>query len=406
MKILGFLFLYINKNKPYEMEWNKINTEKLIELYPNKTNADLALIFNTSIKSIISKSNRLGLKKSKSHKSNMISKRNKMVGTDITYDLMLETALKYKTRGEFQRLDSSIYTTAMKGGFLNDICKHMVKSNYSIPQLILFYIIKTIFNDFKITYDDKKQISPYELDILIEDINLAFEYDGKYWHENNETDKIKDKLCLNGNIELIRIIENNRDYECDIKKQLIENINILNKYKKIEKDDIMNISTYDIYNYVNINIVDNNDIMNIIKKYKYYSDFVKFEKNLYQKLIRNKQLKLLDENLIKIRIEWNDDLVIKEVKKYEYLSDFINNSRKCYLYCKKNNKTHLLNDLKKKYKSYNLEEINYFISKYEYLIDFKNDYMNVYSYLKVNKMLSLTKSLKRYKNRDNKKYDI
>ena len=65
-----------------------------------------------------------------------------------------------------------------------------------------------------------------------------------------------------------------------------------------------------------------------------------------------------------------------------------------------------MNDLKKKYKSYNLEEINYFISKYEYLIDFKTDYMNIYRYLKVNKMLSITKSLKRYKNRDNKKYDI
>ena len=381
------------------MKWDDSNTKKLIELYPNNRNEDLALIFDTTIKSINSKSNRLGLKKSKSHKSDMITKRNKIVGVDITYNLMLETALKYKTRGEFQRLDSSIYTTARKKGLLNDICKHMIKSKYSIPQLILFYIIKTLFKDKEIKYDDKDQINPYELDVFVLDTNLAFEYDGKYWHSNNKKDKIKDILCEKNKIKLIRILEKSRNYEIDIKNQLIENINLLNKYQKISKDDILNISSEEIYIYVNNNINNINDILNIINRYKYYNDFLKFEKNLYQKLKRNKQLKLLD-NLIKNRTEQSDELIIDEVKKYEYLSDFINNSNHCYQHCKKNNKNYLLSVLKSKNKSYNLEEIIDIISKYEYLIDFKNEHIDFYKYLKAKKMLSITKSLKRYKNRD------
>lgn len=382
------------------MEWNESNTKKLIELYPNNRNEDLAIIFNTSVKSINSKSHRLGLKKSKSHKSDMISKRNKMVGRNITYELMLETALKYKTRGEFQRLDGSIYTTAMNAGILNDICKHMIKSKYSIPQLILFYIIKNIFSDEEVIYDDKERISPYELDIFIPSINLALEYDGKHWHKNKKKDKIKDNLCLEKNILLIRISENSRDYENDIKNQLIDNISIFNRYKNINKDEILNITSSDIYNYVNNNINNIDDILNIIKKYKYYNDFINSEKNLYQKLKRNKLLKSLTKNLIKNRVEWNDELILEETKKYEYLIDFIKNSKQCYQYCKKNNKNHLLSLLKSKNKSYNLENIIDILSKYEYLIDFKNEHIDFYKYLKAKKMLSITKSLKRYKNRD------
>ncbi len=58
----------------------------------------------------------------------------------------------------------------------------------------------------------KKIIYPYELDIYLPDLNLAIEYNGIYWHsENNNKDRNyhlnKHKLCKNKGIRLIQIYD-------------------------------------------------------------------------------------------------------------------------------------------------------------------------------------------------------
>jgi very-short-patch-repair endonuclease len=330
------------------MKWTEEQIIQLKELYPNNKTDDIMDIMNLSKKSIECKACRLKLKRTNKHKSKMIGNRNKIVGTDITYELMRETALKYKTRGEFQRLDSSIYTTTRVAGLLDELCTHMVKGNYSIPQLILYYIISNIFN-CEIIYNTKDIIPPYELDIFLPKYNIAFEYDGKYWHENNKKNIIKDDICNKNNIELLRIVENSRDYIKDIKQQLIENINLLNKYKNITIEFIYNINNEDIYKFVNENIDDLESIKVIISKYTNYQDFRKNEINTYNKLRRRGLLEELTKYLIKNRIEWTDELIKNEVSKYEYLGDFIKNSYSCYLFCKRNKKENLLNSLKRKY---------------------------------------------------------
>lgn len=55
-------------------------------------------------------------------------------------------------------------------------------------------------------------IPPYELDIYLPQTNIAFEYNGDYWHGNNfpETqykDEIKKKLCENKGIKLVHVWE-------------------------------------------------------------------------------------------------------------------------------------------------------------------------------------------------------
>lgn len=77
----------------------------------------------------------------------------------------------------------------------------------------------------KIIHNDRTVLSGKELDIYLPEINLAFEYDGKYWHADPrlykatdiidgrtaaeiwEYDKKKDLLCKNLGITLIRIKE-------------------------------------------------------------------------------------------------------------------------------------------------------------------------------------------------------
>lgn len=336
------------------MIWSEEKIIQLRNLYPNNKTEDIMNIMNISKKSIESKAYRLKLLRTDEHRSLMISNRNKIVGTDITYDIMKNTALKYKTRGEFQRLDSSIYTTTRRYGLLDELCSHMIKGNYSIPQLILYYIINEIFKNDEVLYNTYDIIYPYEIDIFISKYNLAFEYDGKYWHKDNEKDILKNNLCLSSDIKLIRIVEKNRNYIKDIKEQLIENINIINLYINISAEDINIINETDIYKYINESIDDLDHIKKTINKYIYYSDFIKNEVNLYNKLKRRGLINELTNNLIKSRLRWSDEMIIQEVSKYVYLGDFIKNSTKCYNYIKKNKKEYLIKDLLSKYrKSYN-----------------------------------------------------
>ena len=139
--------------------WTKEEEVFLIQNYSDMCNIELSQILNKNIDSIDYKRKKLNLKKSKSHKSNMIAKRNKMVGRDLTYENLFQIAQKYKTRGEFQKMDGSAYTVARTKGYLNDICKHMIKNQYSIPQLILGEICKILIDDY-ILYDTRKIIKP------------------------------------------------------------------------------------------------------------------------------------------------------------------------------------------------------------------------------------------------------
>lgn len=329
------------------MKWSEEQVIQLMELYPSNKTDVIVNIMNLSKKSIESKATRLGLKRTIEHKSKMISNRNKIVGTNITYEVMRETALKYKTRGEFQRLDASIYTTTRKYGLLGELCSHMVKSNYSIPQLILYYIICDIFK-CEVIYNTKDIISPYELDIFIPKYNIAFEYDGKYWHKNNKKDLVKDKICSENNIKLLRIVENSRNYIEDIEKQLMKNINFINIYLDEEINSI-NIDKKNIYKKVNDSIDDLKSIKCIINKYIYYDDFRKNEINTYNKLLRRGILEELTTNLIKKRIVWTEKNIKNEVSKYKYLCDLIKYSPTCYNHIKKNKKDYFIKNLIRKY---------------------------------------------------------
>ena len=175
-----------------EKEWEISEVNYLKINFENTTNVELSKILKRSKSSIQSKANSLGLKKSKEHKSKMITKRNKMVNRDLTYDKLKEISLLYKTRAEFQISDGSAYTSARIMGILDDICTHMIKQSFSIPQLMLKYIVSELITT-NLLYNTRKIISPYEIDIFLPEYKLAFEYDGKGWHQNDEVDKVN--LC-------------------------------------------------------------------------------------------------------------------------------------------------------------------------------------------------------------------
>jgi hypothetical protein len=79
-----------------------------------------------------------------------------------------------------------------------------------------------------------KNLISGELDIYLPELNLAFEFNGLYWHSDLYKDRLfhlnKTKQCRDSNISLIHIWEDDWDY----KKNIVKSI-ILNKLGKSEK---------------------------------------------------------------------------------------------------------------------------------------------------------------------------
>lgn len=334
------------------MKWSKEQLDILINLYPNHKNDEIAKILNITKISVQSKAKRLKLFKDKKFKTDI----NKSRTRDLSYQNLVEIAKKYKTKYDFRTQDNSAYSAACKMN-INNFCSHMIIQNISRPELILKYIINKIFN-YKILFNNKKIIKPYELDIYIPEFKLAFEYDGFYWHSNNDIDDIKNNLCIEKNIRLIRIIESNKnnntqDHINNIKTQLKNNLTEINTYcnVNIEPQKIENISNKKIEKYINDNILDYNQIKQITQKYNDYTQFKIFEKKVYRKLVRLNLVNEFTSHMNKRFIYWTIDMCKDEINKYKSFRDFYKNSRKCYHFIRNHNLEYLL-ELNFNYKKY------------------------------------------------------
>lgn len=74
----------------------------------------------------------------------------------------------------------------------------------SFGEQIIYYYIARLYPSATNRYKDLG----CELDIYIPDLNIAIEYDGYYWHKDKqESDNLKDSLCKENGITLIRIRE-------------------------------------------------------------------------------------------------------------------------------------------------------------------------------------------------------
>ena len=161
----------------------------------------------------------------------------------------------------------------------------MTEFSYSTPQLILKKLVELLITH-NISYNSRKIIKPYELDIYLPDYNLAFEYDGLYWHKE-EDDVRKDKICKDNNIVLIRIkgIPKNIfgiNYEKYIKEEFIKNLNLINEVcdKKISSILVNKTNISSCYD----EILTKQKVIEICNSYNNYWIFQKEQKRIYQRL--------------------------------------------------------------------------------------------------------------------------
>ena len=76
----------------------------------------------------------------------------------------------------------------------------------SFPEKAIYFYIKRIFPDAIANYHSSKMGS-LELDIFIPSLKIGIEYDGERWHQKTEKDLLKNRLCNEAGIVLIRVRE-------------------------------------------------------------------------------------------------------------------------------------------------------------------------------------------------------
>lgn len=103
----------------------------------------------------------------------------------------------------------------------NPISKHI--SGYEID---LLNYIKSIYDGDIIT-SDRRLLDGKEIDILLPEKKIAFEFNGLYWHSELNKDKRyhynKTKMCKDLGVQLIHIWEDNWKLKKDIVKSIISN---------------------------------------------------------------------------------------------------------------------------------------------------------------------------------------
>jgi len=127
---------------------------------------------------------------------------------------------KYKIKGNVLQL------RLLYNNELCTNCNPVGINNVSQPEKKLLSFIEDNY-DGKIIINSKSIIPPYELDIYLPELNLAFEFNGLYWHNELNKDKdyhkMKSDLCESKGIQVIHIWEDDWDYKRPIVKSMILN---------------------------------------------------------------------------------------------------------------------------------------------------------------------------------------
>jgi hypothetical protein len=261
----------------------------------------------------------------------------KTKGRKFTDEELIAEARKYKTKRELKALDNSLLGMARRRGIpTSKLFEHMVDVPFSVPQLMCKLILETILQE-KCMYDTRQIIKPYELDIYFSKYKLAFEYCGDYWHQQSDAikrDKIKRERCSQENITLIVLNMRSRRWEEDVKQQITEHLETINKLtnKQIVPEDVLKIDCKDIYKNLPA-IVDLDHVKEKIKECKGIKEFSTKFKREYRYLINSGQLHLLDPLRTKAQYSDSKEDITNLCLPISSYKDFIQNHWGLYMKC-------------------------------------------------------------------------
>lgn len=390
--MFGYIYI-LNKR----LMWTTKEIKKLEGIYPDKLNHEIAELLGKTTSAVSNKAGRLGLRKSKALRTKISNDahaiRVKKGGRDLSEDNLRNIATKYKTRVEFIINDNPAYRTALRLGILSDICQHMVPMNFSTPQLILRDILDSVLG-IKSRYNDRDTIKPYEIDVYYPTLKLAFEYQGKYWHRNdvNNNDSLKKELILNMGITPIYIYEYGRDYESDLKHQLIKHLPIINSVLGREIREIA-ISDYKVSN-IYKDLYDLEDLIVVAKGFTTLSEFRNSERTVYRKLTKMGKIREATSHMKnrRLKVKLSDDGLISVIDQYDNLTDFRVEQLPLYKHIMRVGKEHLITHLKSK-PLFTLDVIMDTVNRYHRKCEFSNDNPKMYKFIRRNGLTHLLSGL-------------
>ncbi len=135
---------------------------------------------------------------------------------------LIKHTLRHKCGREFEMTVPRIYYRLYNDV---DVCPYCceVKATVSNEEIKLRRLISSVY-DGKIVNNFKQLISPYEVDVYLPDKQIAFEYNGLYWHNDITKDKdyhmMKTNMCAQNGVRLIHIWE----HDWMMKRNIIESI--------------------------------------------------------------------------------------------------------------------------------------------------------------------------------------
>jgi hypothetical protein len=155
-------------------------------------------------------------------------------------------------------------------------CKKCYPPSISIYEKIIKNFIKEIYNG-NIIENDKKTISPRELDILIPEKNIAIEINGVYWHselrgKERSYHLSKLKKCNEKNITLLQFTDNECIYKENIVRSMITaKLGLLKNKIYARKCSIKEVTNKESIDFLNKNHIQGKD-NSIIKIALYYNE--------------------------------------------------------------------------------------------------------------------------------------
>jgi len=223
------------------------------------------------------------------------------------------------------------YIIRNKEPFKQKYSNYFIKQKFSTQQLICKKILESILKQ-TCEYNTRKILKTKELDIFFKSYNIAFEYDGYYWHKNRiNEDFLKEKLCKHNTIILFRITEPSlNEYSTlnksidGIKQQikiLIPKINNITRMNITENDvDSVSITQNDLL----YNCYLKKDLDYILNECCRYSEIKTKYNKIWQFILRNKLLHILNPVKKRDYIYMSSDEFIDWVlRNFKTYTDFI-----------------------------------------------------------------------------------
>ena len=134
---------------------------------------------------------------------------------------------------------------------LDEIIKKHINTYRSIGEREMFDYIHTISNDA--INNDRQLISPKEINIFVPSKNVGFEFDGLFWH-SEENLLNKTLLCLEKGVKLLHFYEDEWLFKQDICKSIISSaLGIYQNKVYARKCEIREISNNEYRDFLNEN---------------------------------------------------------------------------------------------------------------------------------------------------------